>query len=159
MENISRLFAKLRSRRRSLLACCLIFLPIFFFYLGFLNYTEPTEVGIARNVITGEMWLQGGGWHRTMPWVFVSSVDTRPMRVGVTTAGHGFSAKLVQFNVNKWREFVKTEGFRYYWWSNRISFNFGYDEEYRGMKDILRGYAYGVKKYPFVIILEEQKKE
>lgn len=126
------------------------------FYLGFLNYTEPTEIGIARNIFTGEMWVQeGGGWHSTPPWIRVARIDIRPMRVVITTAGRGFSAKLVRFNPKVWREFVDTEGFRYWWWANRISFNFGYDEEYRGMKDILRGYAYGVKSYSFITILED----
>ncbi|HBI34448.1 MAG TPA: hypothetical protein DEA43_01125 [Candidatus Moranbacteria bacterium] len=133
-----------------------IFIVALFFYLCFLNYNEPTEIGIARNVFSGEAWSQeGGGWHRTAPWVFVSKIDTRPMKVGVTTSGHGFSAKLVQFNTREWQEFIMTEGFRYWWWDNRISFNFGYSEEYRGMKDILRGYAYSVKRYPFITILEE----
>lgn len=142
--------------RRLILAVVLPICLILVFYLGFLNYTEPTEVGIARNEFTGETWEQsGGGWYRTAPWVLVSKIDTRPQRVAITTAGHGFSAKLVQFNPKEWREFVKAEGFRYWWWSNRFSFNFGYPEEYRGMKDILRGYAYSVKRYPFIVILEE----
>ncbi len=129
---------------------------IFLFYLGFLNYTEPTEIGIARNFVTGETWLQaGGGLYITVLWVAVAKIDIRPMRVSVTTAGHGFSAKLVQFNPHGWKEYVQTEGFRYWWWANRLSFNFGYSEEYRGMKDILRGYAYGVKSYSFIKVLEE----
>lgn len=133
-----------------------IICAVVFFYFGFLNYTEPTEVGIARDVFSGEMRLQeGGGWYCTAPWVFVATIDTRPQRISISTAGHGFSAKLIQFDPKAWQEFVNTEGFRYWWWANRISFNFGYDEEYRGMKDIMRGYAYGVKEYPFVKVLEE----
>ncbi len=127
-----------------------------FFYLGFLNYTEPTEVGIARNLFTGEVWVQeGGGWHITPLWVQVARIDIRPMRVAITSAGRGYSAKLIQFDPKYWREFVQTEGFRYYWWANRFSFNSGYDEEYRGVRDILRGYAYSIKKYPFIKVLEE----
>ena len=102
------------------------------------------------------MWIQkDGGWHFTLPWVFVSKIDTRPMRVAVTTSGHGYSAKLVRFNTDGWQEFVAIEGFRYYWWSNRFSINFGYDEEYRGMKDIMRGHAYSAKKYSFVDVITE----
>jgi hypothetical protein len=126
------------------------------FYLLFLNYTEPTELGIARNRVTGEMWAQkGGGWHMTAPWVSVSVIDTRPVRVHVTSAGHGYSAKLVQFDSNEWQEFVQIEGFRYYWWANRISINFGYNDEYRGMRDIMRGHAFGTKQYKFIKILTE----
>ncbi len=91
----------------------------------------------------------------TPPWVFVPKIDLRPQRVAITTAGHGFSAMLVQFNPEEWRSFVETEGFRYWWWANRASFNLGYDEEYRGTRDILRGYAYSVKRFPFITILEK----
>ncbi|PIR06301.1 MAG: hypothetical protein COV55_04190 [Candidatus Komeilibacteria bacterium CG11_big_fil_rev_8_21_14_0_20_36_20] len=133
-----------------------IFAILLLSYFIFLNYTEPTEIGIARNIFTGKMWMQeGGGWHRTAPWVLVAKIDTRPMRVAITTAGHGFNARLVQFNCKEWRSFVETEGFRYWWWTNRISYNFGYDEEYRGMKDIMRGYAFATKEYPFIKILEQ----
>jgi len=129
---------------------------LFSCYLAFLNYTEPTEVGIARNAISGEMWTQeGGGWHGTLPWVRVATIDLRPVRVSVQSAGRGYSSKLVQFEVRGWREFVATEGFRYYWWANRLSINFGYEDEHRGMKDILRGYAYGGNKYPFISILSD----
>jgi hypothetical protein len=125
-------------------------------YLSLLNYTEPTEVGVARNIFSGEMWLQeGGGWHTTAPWVRVARIDTRPMRLAITSAGHGYNAKLVQFELKYWREFVETEGFRYWWWANRISFNWGYDEEYRGMRDILRGYAFSNKRYQFLTTLEQ----
>lgn len=134
----------------------IFFLSLLIGYLLFLNYTEPTEIGIARNLFTGQMWAQkGGGWHVTAPWVRVAVIDARPMRVAVTSAGHGYSAKLVQFDPDHWEEFVKVEGFRYYWWANRLSFNFGYDEEYRGVKDVIRGHAFGNKKYSFIKILTE----
>ena len=129
------------------------------FYFCFLNYTEPTQVGIARNWFTGKMWLQeGGGWHLSLPWTWIARVDTRPIRVSVPSSGHGYSAKLVQFEPKAWEDFIYVEGWRYYWWSNRFSFNFGYEEEHRGMKDILRGHAYGTKKYSFITILSEYDK-
>lgn len=43
----------------------------------------------------------------------------------------------------------------YRWWSNCISFNMGYDEECRDMHDLMRGYAFSVKKYQFVSVLYE----
>ncbi len=136
--------------------CTFSFLAIMMFYLLFLNYTEPTELGIARNKITGETWIQEtGGWKITKPWVLVSVIDLRPIRVAVHSSGHGYCAKLVQFDKNYWKEFIATEGFRYYWWGNRFSFNSGYDEEYRGMKDLMRGYAFSSKKYSFIKILTE----
>ena len=130
--------------------------PLFLFWLMFVNYLEPTQVGIARNKISGKMWLQkDGGFYITPPWVFVMRIDTHPMRVSVMSAGKGYSSKLVQFQPEYWEEFVKVEGFRYYWWANRFSINFGYHEEYRGLKDIFRGHAYGAKQYSFLKILNE----
>ena len=113
----------------------------FHFYLMCLHYTEVGQVGIMRNVVTGDMTLDSPGWNVSPPWVLVSKVDTRPMRVCVTSAGRGFNCKLVQFIPAEFEEFVAVEGFRYWWWANRLSFNWGYDEEYRGMRDLMRGYA------------------
>jgi hypothetical protein len=134
----------------------LAILPFLLFYLLFVNYTEPTEVGIARNWFNGDMYLQDkGGWHLSPPWVWVACIDTRPMRVAVTSASRGYNAKLVQFDPRYWKEFVQVEGWHYYWWYNRLSFNWGYDEEYRGVRDLMRGYAYSAKRYPFIKILNE----
>ena len=126
------------------------------FYLAFVNYTEAYEVGIARNFVTGELVPQDhGGFHISTPWVQVARIDTRPIRVCITSDTRAFNCKLVQFEPSAYKEFVAVQGFQYYWLANRISFNFGYTEEYRGMKDILRGYAFGVKKYPFITILRD----
>lgn len=130
------------------------------FYLAFVNYLEAYQAGIARNIVTGEVILQDhGGFHLTAPWVQVARVDTRPVRVCITSTARAYNCKLVQFLPNAYKEFVVTQGFRYYWWTNRISFNFGYTEEYRGTKDILRGYAYGVKQYPFIKVLNDYVEE
>jgi len=133
----------------------IVLFVLLFFRLGFLNYNEPTEIGIARNLVTGKTWVQKGGWNLKCPWVLVPHIDTRPIRVTVDSAGHGYSGKLVQFVPEEWELFVKTEGWRLWWFANRLSFNLGYKDEHRGMKDILRGYAYGTKKYPFLVVLEE----
>lgn len=131
-------------------------LCLYLLYVSFVTHIEKTEIGIARNMMTGKTWMRdGGGFYVRPPWVWVSIIDTRPMRVAVTSGGRGYNAKLVQFDKNYWEDFVKTEGWRFYWFSNRISFNLGYEEEYRGMRDIMRGYAYSAKKYPFVVIIEE----
>lgn len=129
---------------------------LFLFYLVAVNHTEPTEIGVARDIISGDMWLQeGGGYHFTPPWVLVSCIDLRPMRLSVPTSGRAVSAKLVQFKKEGWRDFVQTEGWEYWWWANRFSFNSGYKEECRGMRDILRGYAFSPKEYPFLETLKE----
>ena len=126
------------------------------FYLAFVNYTEAYEVGIVRNFVTGELVLQDhGGFHISAPWVQVSRIDIRPARVCITSDTRAFNCKLVQFEPSAYKEFVAVQGFQYYWLANRISLNFGYTEEYRGVKDILRGYAFGVQKYPFVTVLRD----
>jgi len=125
------------------------------FYFACLNYLEPTEVGISWNLSSGKMELQNPGWHLTSPMVQVARVDTQPMRVCITSASRAFNCKLAQFVPHEYKLFVDTEGFYYYWWYNRFSFNWGYGDEYRGVKDIIRGYAYSTKQYPFVITLRD----
>ena len=127
------------------------------FYLFCVNWIEPTQIGIAKNLFTKRVWTLDGGIHFGAPWVLVSRVDTRPVRVSVNSAGRGTNSKLVQFNPKYWQEFINVEGWHYYWWANRFSFNFGYHEEHRGWKDIMRGYAYNAKQYPFIMVLEEYK--
>jgi hypothetical protein len=133
---------------------------ILMFYFLFMNYTTFTEAGIMRNEMSGETQLQGhAGWHMTAPWVLVARIDTRPAKVCITSASHAYNCKLAQFNISAWQDFVATEGFRYYWWANRISLNMGYGEEYRGFHDLLRGYAFSAKKYSFITILNEYQQQ
>jgi len=124
-------------------------------YMALVNYTEAYEVGITRNFVTGEIQLQaGGGMYFTPPWVLVSNIDIRPTRVCLTTTARSFNCRLAEFKPEYYQEFVITQGFRYWWWANRLSFNFGYDEEYRGFRDVLRGYAFGSQPRPFVIVTD-----
>lgn len=130
-----------------------VFLVLFMFYLTSVYRIEPNEMGISWNPITGN--LTGDtvpGFYLSAPWSMESNLDLRPCRVCVTTSANSYSCKLVSFDNKHWKEFVKVQGFRYYWWSNRISFNMGYREEYRGFRDILRGYAYGNESYNFIKI-------
>lgn len=131
------------------------------FYLTCLHYTEVGQVGIQRNLLTGEVNTDKSGWSLTAPWVQVAHVETRPMRVCISTSGRGYSCKLVQFEPDHYAEFVNTEGFHYYWWANRFSYNSGYErsEEYRGFRDLMRGHAYGAKQYSFITILETYEDE
>lgn len=125
------------------------------FYISCLHHSEPTEVGIMRNWVTGELKRDSPGWNFSPPWVSVAKIDTRPIKVCVNSAGRAFNCKLVQFESKFFKELIQTEGFRYYWWDNRISVNFGYTDEHRGVRDLLRGYAYSVEKYPFITIIQE----
>lgn len=136
-----------------ILPCILIAVVVYF---QCFNYLRSYEVGLAKNLVTKNVWLQEGqGFHFTNPFVFVARLDTRPARVGVHSRSKTANQKLVQFQPVYWEEFVKTEGWRYYWWDNRFSFNGSYPEEYRGWRDVCRGYAYSTKKYPFFKVIEE----
>ena len=122
-----------------------------------INYLEPTEVALTWNPLTGERGMQlHAGWNLRAPWVFVSTVSTAPQRLCLTSTAHAaVNCRLAQFVPEYHQQFLATEGFRWYWWSNRFSFNFGYREEYRGFKDVMRGYAFSSQKYPFIRILRE----
>lgn len=143
------------SRRRLAILIAVVVAVIVIPYRSFVHYTEQGFIGIMKNQFTGEIRLDHPGWNINPPWVWVAMVDTRPMRVCVSTTGRGFNCKLAQFDAAHYQEFVATEGWRYYWWANRLSFNGGYDEEYRGTRDLVRGYAYSVKPYPFVKVLRD----
>ena len=123
-------------------------------YLALFNSVSMHEVGIAFDPITGGTWLQQPGYYVTHPLVSVAVVDVRPHRVCVESASsrRATNCKLVHFDVRHYRDFVAVEGHRYYWLSNRLSFNSGYDTEYRGFVDVLRGYAYSSESYPFVVV-------
>lgn len=126
------------------------------FYCLFLNYNGATEVALALNPFNGKVTLQDKGqFYLTPPWVLVSNIDTRPIRVELGSASHAYSAKLVQFNPEGYEQLIELEGWHYYWWYNRLSFNYSYKHENRGFRDILRAYAYSPKKCQFVEVLEE----
>lgn len=128
---------------------------IFGFYLPFVHYTAVNEVGIMFNRMDGEVRADTPGLHLSAPWVFVAKVDTRPQRACITSVAKTMTCKLARFVPTHYAEFVKREGFRYYWWDNRISFNLGYFEEYRGVRDVIRGYAFSGAKQKFVEVMED----
>lgn len=52
-------------------------------------------------------------------------------------AGASFGFLLIGFLIFRteyWEEFIKADEWRYYWWSNRLSFNCSYPEEHRGLE-------------------------
>lgn len=146
-----------RTKRRLMLIISAFAIPVVF-YLAFVHYIEPHQGAIVWNWASGELRMETkAGWRVTWPWVSVARIDLRPQRVCITSATQAVSCNLVHFEPKTYREFVATEGFRYYWLANRISFNWGYDEEYRGFRDILRGYTFSTKKYPFIAIVQEYR--
>jgi hypothetical protein len=130
-------------------------LAVFLCYLMFYHHTDTHQVGIRYNIITGEMSIdKTTGHHFTAPWVLVTRMDTRPRRVCIESASRTMNCRLVQFDPSKYRELLEYEGFHYYWWYNRISFNWG-QKTYRGVDNLLLGHAYGPNRCSCVKVLEE----
>ncbi len=127
-------------------------------FLTTVNKVNSHEIGLAWDRISGNCWIQSPGIHISSPFVLVSNIDIRTTRVCVESSTRSGACKLVQFDRRYVGDFYDLEGFRYYWFDNRFSFNFGYKEEYRGFRDILRGYAFAPNRatdYKFIKILEE----
>lgn len=131
-----------------------IFSLLFLFWLLCFNYNGQHHISINRNLITGKVTMSRGGMYITAPWVQASRIDIRPFRVCLDCGCKNINCKLVVFNPDGWEDFVKREGFKYYWLVNRLSFNISYEHEYRGIKSILKGYTDG-KEYPFIIVKED----
>ena len=117
-----------------------------------INYVDQGEAGLQWNFLTGEIILQDRpGFHLTSPTTLVSVIDLRPQKLCLMSSAHSApNCRLVKFVPDQYQEFVKVEGWGYYWLYNRVSFNSGYPETYRGFRDILRGYAFSAHQYPFI---------
>lgn len=125
------------------------------FYLPFFHYTGANQVGIQWNKFDGSITTDTPGFNVTSPWVLVAKVDTRPQRVCVESVAKVINCKLAAIRPSAYRQLVAREGFRYYWWDNRLSFNFGYGNEYRGTRDLVRAYAFSPTQQEFVQIFSE----
>lgn len=123
-------------------------------YFPFFHYTSIHEVGVMKNMASGDLTRDEPGFHLSAPWVLVTKIDTRPQRVCITSRARIMRCKLGRFEAIYYKELVAREGFRYYWWDNRVSINFGYNEEYRGIRDLIRGYSFGDETAPFVQVGE-----
>jgi len=132
----------------------IVFGVIIIFWLSIVNYNSQHHISLNQNLFTGELTLKKGGIHFSAPWVLSTRIDTRPFRVCLDCGCKNISCKLVSFNPDGWEDFVNREGFKYYWFTNRLSFNFGYDHEYRGIKSILKGYTDG-NKYSFINVSDD----
>ena len=128
---------------------------IFGCYLSFYHYTDSYEFCITYNILNGDLKSdEHAGHHLSLPWVLATKIDTRPQRVCITSATRNMDCRLVQFDTTQWKELIKFEGFRYYWWYNRFSFNSG-QETYRGVRNLLFGHSYGKTRGSFVKIIQE----
>jgi hypothetical protein len=113
------------------------------FYIFYFYNVDSNHVAISRDLLSGKTYIeQSTGWQVSSPWVQVVKIDTRPFKICLTSTTSTINCRLVQFDTTGWKELIARESFQYYWFRNRLSFNFGYQEEYRGFKDILRGYTF-----------------
>ncbi len=119
-------------------------------YFSCFHYTNIHEVGVVKNMVSGALSHDESGFHFSAPWVLVAKLDTRPQRVCITSRARVMHCRLARVDANNYQALVAREGFRYYWWDNRLSLNLGYDEEYRGIRDLIRGYAFAEEKVEFV---------
>jgi len=130
-------------------------ISFFLFYLTSFHYTESYQVGISYNLFSGEIKKDDRtGYHITYPWVLVTRIDCRPIKVCIASATRNMNCRLVKFNPEKYMELMKFEGFSYYWWYNRFSFNSGQDT-YRGFNNLLLGHSYGDNRCSCVEIIKE----
>ena len=156
LKNYLELLATLPRPSKQIKRIALALSSLVLLWLLFFHWTGVHEVGIRRNIFTGEITLDStAGFEITPPWVQVALIDTRPQRMCVECDRRSLSCKLVEFNPKGWKKFIENEGFRYYWLSNRISFNSGSEEEYRGMDWVIRGYAFSETGYPFIRVTKE----
>lgn len=131
----------------------LVFSLVLLFWLSFFSYTDSYHYSIGRNLITGEVWIsEPSGMSISSPWTQISRIDIRPIRSCIDCSCNNINCKLISFNPNGYLEFIEKEGFEYYWWRNRFSFNYGNKFEYRGLSNILRGYSFDEIQYGFLTI-------
>ena len=125
-------------------------------YFPFIHYTDTHEASVIRDRISGEISISTkSGFSVTLPWVSVAKIDLRPTRVCIETTARVVNCKLAKFKSDTLSYFVKREGFKYYWLSNRFSFNAGYEDEYRGIRDYLRAYAFNSTSLGFIEVIDE----
>lgn len=124
-------------------------------YFALYHYSDSYEFGITYNLFTGDLKPdEHTGHHLTAPWVLAVKIDTRPRKVCIASATRNMNCRLVQFDTSKWKELIEFEGFRYYWWYNRFSFNSG-QETYRGLSNLMLGHAYGENRCSCVKVIQE----
>ena len=120
-------------------------------YLSSFNFLNMTEVSLNHNIIDGTVSCDTTrGMKLTAPWILVSVVDTRPVRVCIECSCRNLTCKLVSFNPKEYKLFVQKEGWSYFWFRNRLSFNSGNKQEYRGFENVVRGYSFDNVEYKFL---------
>lgn len=119
----------------------LTLIGLIFFYLFFLNHIEFGEVGVARDNLKGQIWIQKQpGWYFTSFGTKVVTLKTVPIKVSLMTDANVVSQKIVRLKEDKIIDYIELQGFYY---------GSGWN-----LASILFGYAYSGKEYSFLEILE-----
>ena len=142
------------AKSRVTLAIKLAIALVVAFYIFCVNHVSNQAIGIAQNVSTGEVTVMKSGWHVTGPQVQVASVSTLPTQVCLNSGARLLNCKLVRFKEVGVQDFVREQGFHYYG-GTALSQQNGCLSGCTGMANILKGYAYSGKSWPFLEILEE----
>lgn len=115
-------------------------------YITCLNHVAINEVGVAYNSMDGSITIQSNsGWYVTSPMVKVVTFSTLPIVVHIPSEAKVINTKIVRLNLQGLPQFIRLQGFSYTMGQN--------------MENILMGYAFSGKQYPFLDILQEAGSE
>lgn len=112
------------------------------FFCFCLNHIEINQVGVAYNSIDGKVTIQDGpGWYLTSPFVQVVALSTKAHQVSIPSGAVVINTKIVRFKKEGIEEFIRLQGF---------SYTLG-----QSFDNILMGYAFSGKEYPFLEVMQE----
>jgi hypothetical protein len=132
---------KLERWHKWLIALGALILALVTFYCACLNHIGINEVGVAYNSIGGHVWIQDRpGWYLTSPTVEVAVIPTIPLTVQIPSEAKVINVKIVRFRPEGIDEFIRLQGFSYF--------------SDQGIENILMGYAFSGKDYPFLEVLQ-----
>ena len=112
------------------------------FYCFCLNHVDINEIGVAYNCYSGKVEVQDHpGFYVTSPFVQVVTLSTLPHKVSIPSGAVVINTKIVRFKPEGIDEFIRLQGFSY-----------GLGQSF---DNILMGYAFSGKAYPFLEIMQE----
>lgn len=115
---------------------------LFLFYVLCWNHVHINEIGVAYNSMNGKVTIQENpGWYLTNPFVEVVNISTVPHQVSIPSGAVVINTKIVRFKKEGVEEFIRLQGFSY-------SLN-------QSLNNILMGYAFSGKEYPFLEVMQE----
>ena len=112
------------------------------FFLVCWNHVHINEIGVAYNSMNGKVTIQDNpGWYLTNPFVQIVNISTLPHAVHIPSGAMVINAKIVRFKKEGIEEFIRLQGFSY-----SLS---------TSLDNILMGYAFSGKDYPFLEVMQE----